>query len=99
MQALHGIWTSTSQLGVWAEDGDRQPSAAAVRAPRPHPFASRTDELGAALDSLGQPGDEAGASRLTLWLPSRVGAPLPSPELERPGGGTRIRLRPWAIPA
>jgi SNF2-related domain/SNF2 Helicase protein/Helicase conserved C-terminal domain len=99
VRALHGIWTSTSQLSVWAEDSDRQTRPAAVRAPRPHPFASRTAELVGALDSLGQPGDEAGASRLTLWLPSRVGAPLPSPELERPGGETRVRLRPWAMPA
>jgi SNF2 family DNA or RNA helicase len=81
---VHACW-SPFGLHLWAESSHRLASLApprgrTPRAPRPHPFATSTAELRQAL--LGQfPVSRAGAGEITLHLPSRGRAPLPSPPL------------------
>jgi SNF2 family DNA or RNA helicase len=96
MLALHGFWSVSKGLCLWAEDSDvsvKSPSQA-LRSARPHPFAAPADvitELHA-----GKPGTAV------LLLPSLRSAPLDSPELlritPRPAPQTGPALLPWTVP-
>jgi SNF2 family DNA or RNA helicase len=96
MLVLHGFWSASSSLCLWAEDSDltvKSPSQA-LRAARPHPFAVPADVL-AGIQS-GKP------STAVLLLPSLRMAPLDSPELirimPRPARRTDPALLPWTVP-
>lgn len=103
MLVVHGVWRCGVGLVVWAEDStlpvhaSRRPG----RAPRerPHPFAADHATLAAALAASAEPTD-LGTALLTL--PTRVGAPLDSPELVRPevAGAARgaVTLAGWRVP-
>ena len=94
---LHGTWGTGSRLCIWGEDDTDRPSRAG--GPRAHPFACDDHSLRQLVTE--QAGVCAEPATLTLLLPSRPGAPLPSPELGRPTrpGTARPRLRPWSVPA
>ncbi|HWH00861.1 MAG TPA: SNF2 helicase-associated domain-containing protein, partial [Pilimelia sp.] len=106
MLVVHGAWMA-GRLALWAEDEAVAPPRAGSRGrrPRPHPFAADATTLAPALRAMA--GDAARAAlakaeegELTLVLPGTASAPLPSPELDRPGPGTRRpRLAPWRVPA
>jgi len=101
MIVLHGLWQADQRLALWAEDGT--------------PLGCDAPTLCALLGSVG-PGlqwlaEQATGGQVALLLPTRDGAPLPSPELGRPvsvparARGTRrrgegeVRLQPWRLPA
>jgi len=96
MLVLHGFWSASNSLCLWAEDSDlavKSPSQA-VRAARLHPFAAPADVLA---------GIQAGKqSTAVLLLPSLRMAPLDSPELirltPRPAPRTEPALLPWTVP-
>jgi hypothetical protein len=70
MLVLHGFWSTSGSLRLWAEDSDlrvKSPSQA-LRSARPHPFAAPADAIAAI-----HPG-KPGAS--VLLLPSLRSAPL-----------------------
>ncbi|HEU0301965.1 MAG TPA: DEAD/DEAH box helicase [Longimicrobium sp.] len=84
MIVVHACW-SPFGLHLWAESSHRLESLApprgrTPRAPRPHPFAATSAELRRALLER-FPVARAGAGEITLHLPSRGRAPLPSPQL------------------
>ena len=96
MLVLHGFWSASNGLCLWAEDSTltvTSPSDA-LRAARPHPFAANADAI--APIHAGKP-DTA-----VLLLPSLRRSPLDSPELFRvtPRPASRIEpiLLPWTIP-
>jgi SNF2 family DNA or RNA helicase len=96
MLVLHGFWSSTNALCLWAEDSAlavKSPSQA-LRAARPHPFAAPADVIAGI--HVGKPGTAA------LLLPSLRMAPLDSPELfrttPRPAPRTEPVLLPWTVP-
>jgi superfamily II DNA or RNA helicase len=92
---LHGTWGAGSRLCLWGEDD----AVGRPGSPPAHPFACDEEALRRLLAT--------GASvcaeplSLTLLLPSRRGAPLPSPDLGLPAraGAGPPRLRRWAVPA
>jgi SNF2 family DNA or RNA helicase len=94
VNVLHGIWSASGELGVWAEDSALPATAARRRGrpprelpARPHPFACSSDRLReVAMAAVATPPveglvDKAEAGELTLLLPSFVSGPLASPEL------------------
>ena len=92
MLVLHGFWSMSGSLRLWAEDSDllvKSPSQA-LRSARPHPFAAAADAIAGI--HPGKPGTSV------LLLPSLRSAPLDSPELIRvvpaPGRANR-RRRCW----
>ena len=96
MLVLHGFWSASNGLCLWAEDSDltvKSPSQA-LRAARPHPFAAPADVI--ASIHAGKPGTAV------LLLPSLRMAPLDSPELfritPRPVSRTNPALLPWTVP-
>jgi SNF2 family DNA or RNA helicase len=96
MLVLHGFWSMSGSLRLWAEDSDlrvKSPSQA-LRSARPHPFAASVDAIAAI-----HPG-KPGAS--VLLLPSLRLAPLDSPELirvtPRPATRTGATLLAWTVP-
>jgi SNF2 family DNA or RNA helicase len=96
MLVLHGFWSASDGLCVWAEDSAlavTSPSEA-LRAARPHPFAADADAI--APIHTGKPGTAV------LLLPSLRKSPLDSPELFRitPRPAPRIEpvLLPWTVP-
>ncbi|MDQ3988934.1 MAG: ATP-dependent helicase, partial [Actinomycetota bacterium] len=96
MLAVHGFWSRSRGLCLWAEDSERpvKSPSQALRTARPHPFAASSDTIGAI-----HPGKHATA---TLLLPSLRSAPLDSPELvritPRPTPTTAPMLLPWSVP-
>jgi SNF2 family DNA or RNA helicase len=96
MLVLHGFWSGSSGVGLWAEDSDRavKSPSQALRSARPHPFAAAADEVAGV--HAGKPGSVA------LLLPSVRSAPLDSPELlrvtPRPAPRTGVALLPWTVP-
>ena len=77
MLVLHGFWSMSGSLRLWAEDSDllvKSPSQA-LRSARPHPFAAAADAIAGI--HPGKPGTSV------LLLPSLRSAPLDSPELIR----------------
>ena len=97
MLVLHGFWSASNGLCLWAEDSEltvKSPSQA-LRAARPHPFAAPAGVLAGI--HAGKPGDGI------LLLPSLRMSPLDSPELvrEEPPGPARgaVTLAPWQVPA
>ena len=96
MLAVHGFWSRSRGLCLWAEDSERavKSSSQALRTARPHPFAASSDALGEV-----HPGKHATA---TLLLPALRTAPLDSPELvritPRPAPITAPMLLPWSVP-
>src|SRR5215207_4215535 len=96
MLVLHGFWSATNGLCLWAEDSGRtvKSPSQALRSARPHPFAAPADVV---------MGVQAGKpDTATLLLPSLRSAPLDSPELiritPRPPRHTGPTLLPWAVP-
>jgi SNF2 family DNA or RNA helicase len=93
---LHGFWSTTDGMSVWAEDSERAVTSRsqALRSARPHPFAAPADVLASIC-----PGK---AGEATLRLPSLTKSPLDSPELVRlsPRGrpGTEPVLLAWRVP-
>jgi non-specific serine/threonine protein kinase len=97
---LHGTWGAGSRLCVWGEDDTAgPPPGRSAGGPRPHPFACDEEALHRIVGERARVCAEP--APLTLLLPSRTTAPLPSPDLGRPAraGGAAPRLRPWAVPA
>jgi SNF2 family DNA or RNA helicase len=100
MLVLHGFWSASNRLCLWAEDSDLpvKSSSRALRTARPHPFAVPAELL---VDSLGdaQTGTPGAA---VLLLPSLRSAPLDSPELirmtPRPAPRSEPTLLPWSVP-
>ena len=96
MLVLHGFWSMSGSLRLWAEDSDllvKSPSQA-LRAARPHPFAAAADAIAGI--HPGKPGTSV------LLLPSLRSAPLDSPELirviPRPAARTDATLLAWTVP-
>ena len=96
MLVLHGFWSISGSLRLWAEDSDllvKSPSQAS-RSARPHPFAAAADAI--AEIHPGKPGTSV------LLLPSLRSAPLDSPELirviPRPAARTDATLLAWTVP-
>jgi hypothetical protein len=96
MLVLHGFWSMSGSLRLWAEDSDllvKSPSQA-LRAARPHPFAAAADAVAGI--HPGKPGTSV------LLLPSLRSAPLDSPELirviPRPAARTDATLLAWTVP-
>jgi len=89
---LHGLWSASSGLGIWAEDSERavRSPSQALRSARPHPFAAPAGAVAGI-----HPGK---AARTVLLLPSVRSAPLDSPELlrvtPRPAPRTGVALLP-----
>ncbi len=94
MNVLHGVWSASGELCVWAEDSALAATAARRRGrlPRkppaqPHPFASPSDRLREiAMVVVATPlvealVDKAETGELVLLLPSLASGPLVSPEL------------------
>jgi hypothetical protein len=90
---LHGTWCAGSRLCVWAEDDAASPPERSPGSPRPHPFACDEEALRRLVAERARARVEP--APLTLLLPSRQSAPLPSPELGRPArpGAAPPRLR------
>lgn len=96
MLVLHGFWSLSGGVRLWAEDSDllvKSPSQA-LRSARPHPFAAAADAV--AVIHPGKPDTSV------LLLPSLRSAPLDSPELirvvPRPAPRTDARLVAWTVP-
>jgi len=96
MLVLHGFWSPSNGLCLWAEDSAlavTSPSDA-LRAARPHPFAADADAI--APIHAGKPGTAV------LLLPSLRKSPLDSPELfratPRPAPRAEPVLLPWTVP-
>ncbi|MGH3787784.1 MAG: DEAD/DEAH box helicase [Pseudonocardiaceae bacterium] len=96
MLVLHGFWSASNSLCLWAEDSDltvKSPSQA-LRSARPHPFAAPADVITGI--PAGKPGEAV------LLLPSLRSAPLDSPELiritPRPAPQNPPALLPWTVP-
>ncbi len=96
MLVLHGFWSMSGGLRLWAEDSDllvKSPSQA-LRSVRPHPFAAPADVISGM--HPGKPG------ACVLLLPSLRSAPLDSPELirvaPRPAARTEPTLLAWMVP-
>jgi hypothetical protein len=96
MLVLHGFWSMSGRLRLWAEDSDlpvKSPSQA-LRSARPHPFAAIADTITGI--HPGKPGTSV------LLLPSLRSAPLDSPDLiriaPRPAPRTHPTLLTWTVP-
>ncbi|MGH3826925.1 MAG: SNF2 helicase-associated domain-containing protein, partial [Pseudonocardiaceae bacterium] len=96
MLVLHGFWSTSNGLCLWAEDSDltvKSPSQALCSA-RSHPFAAPADVI------AGLHAGKTGAA--VVLLPSLRSAPLDSPELiritPRPAPRTDPALLPWTVP-
>jgi SNF2 family DNA or RNA helicase len=96
MLVLHGFWSMSGSLRLWAEDSDRlvKSPSQAMRSARPHPFAAAADAIAGI-----HPGKP---STSVLLLPSLRSAPLDSPELTRvnprPAARTDATLLAWRVP-
>lgn len=96
MLVLHGFWSRSSGLCLWAEDSELTVTSRseALRAARRHPFAATADVI--APIHAGKPGTAV------LLLPSLRKAPLDSPELfratPRPPSRSGPVLLPWTVP-
>ena len=100
MLVLHGFWSASDGLCLWAEDSDRavKSSSQALRTARLHPFAAPADLL---VETLG--GAQGGTpGSAVLLLPSLRTAPLDSPELiritPRPVPRSEPTLLAWSVP-
>jgi SNF2 family DNA or RNA helicase len=93
---LHGFWSDSAGLCLWAEDSDLTVSStsSALRTARPHPFAAPCEVLAEI-----HPGSPGSAE---LQLPSLRTAPLDSPKLlrvtPRPAPRSRPTLLAWTVP-
>jgi non-specific serine/threonine protein kinase len=93
VNVLHGVWSASGKLCVWAEDSTLPATGARRRGrpsreprARPHPFACPPDRLRqvAAATPLAEAlVDKAEAGELALLLPTVASGPLASPELVR----------------
>lgn len=91
MLVLHGFWSNSGGMRLWAEDSDllvKSPSQA-LRSARPHPFAAPADLIAGI-----HPGKPATA---VLLLPSLRSAPLDSPELIRLAPRPAARTDPMLL--
>jgi SNF2 family DNA or RNA helicase len=96
MLVLHGFWSVSGALCLWAENSALSVTSRsdALRTARPHPFAAEADAF--ASIHAGKPGSAV------LLLPSLRKSPLDSPELfrvtPRPTPRTGPVLLPWTVP-
>ncbi|MEZ0089075.1 SNF2-related protein [Streptacidiphilus sp. EB129] len=105
MFVLHGLWRTDQRLALWAEDARPRPDQALGSAPDGHPRACGAPALAGLLSAVG-PGLEwlagdADHGEAALLLPSRDGAPLPSPEAAGPLAAPTARgarLTAWRVP-
>ena len=106
MRVVHASWPAPGAETpggsvLWAEDSSLGPiTGRRGRQPRlaPHPYAVDTAEL---TTIVGVPA-VTGADGVELTLPTRGGAPLPSPELVREGDPSstgQVRPGRWRVPA
>ncbi len=99
---FHGTWLPSTQcLFVWGETPEA-PLRRGRQARLPaHPFQSTPGTLREQIEALGVPPADAAEHMLTLWLPSVVKMPLPSPELLATGIPTppegAPELRMWQV--
>ncbi len=103
---VHALWPPSGELIIWGEDANLQVTAVRrgrVRSDPPdavpgHPFAAEGQTLAGALDL-----DTATAGAVSIWLPTRQGVPVDSPELLREEVPERTRgpvtLARWRVPA
>ncbi len=106
MQVLHVHWLAPTQPGaagrliIWSETApagqpkrDRRKKSA-----QPHPFATDTGELRRLLDQTDLPG-KSPEDTLTLWLPTDLRGPVPSPELlhDWQTDDSPPELLPWSV--
>jgi superfamily II DNA or RNA helicase len=106
---VHGLWQGArwqdarwqgARLLLWGEDATAphrpaRPSPPGRGTPKAHPSAATADDLAALLEQPGEPGTTA------LWLPTRGGAPVDSPELVRealPEHTRAVSLDRWLVP-
>ncbi|MCZ4119559.1 DEAD/DEAH box helicase [Streptomyces sp. H39-S7] len=97
MFALHAQWRADQRLALWAEDS-RQPPVPAPGHPYAVPGSAVAELLGDGGPALGWLAGRAGAGATGLLLPTRDGAPLPSPELGGPTAVQGVPLAPWTVP-
>ncbi|MCI4674720.1 DEAD/DEAH box helicase [Candidatus Mycolicibacterium alkanivorans] len=96
MLVLHGFWSASNGLCLWAEDSTLTvtSSSDALRSARPHPFAAPADAIAAI--HAGKP------AAAVLLLPSLRKSPLDSPELfrvtPRPAPRSEAVLLSWTVP-
>ena len=96
MLVLHGFWSASNGLCLWAEDSTLTvtSSSDALRSARPHPFVAPADAIAAI--HAGKP------AAAVLLLPSLRKSPLDSPELfrvtPRPAPRSEPVLLPWTVP-
>jgi hypothetical protein len=106
MRVVHASWPAPGAETpggsvLWAEDSSLGPiTGRRGRQPRlaPHPYAVDTAELTTIVGVPAVPG----ADGVELTLPTRGGAPLPSPELVREGDPSstgQVRPGRWRVPA
>ncbi|MEU3462696.1 DEAD/DEAH box helicase [Streptomyces sp. NPDC006733] len=98
MFALHALWRADRRLALWAEDS-RQPPAPAPGHPYALPAPAVAELLGDGGAALGWLAGRAGAGPTGLLLPTRDGAPLPSPELGGPTAPDGAPAEPWTVPS
>ena len=111
MIAVHAIWSRDSRLCMWAENSELPPRTSRRRGrppakprPRSHPFACRSEELGAVLRRLCPSVTPIAVVErdLCLLLPSFDDGPQRSPNLLRAddnaASGCPDRLQPWIVP-
>ena len=106
MQVLHVHWLAPTQPGVagrliiWSETAAAgQPKRdRRKKSTQPHPFAMDTAELRKLLDQTDLRG-KAPEDTLTLWLPTDLRGPVPSPELLRDWqtDDSPPELLPWSV--
>ena len=95
MWVLHGLWRADRRLALWAEDGTAHDGRYGVD---PTEVRGLLAAVGPGLEWLVE---QAGTGESALLLPTREGAPLPSPELVGPlrgGSPAGVRLMPWRVP-
>jgi len=106
MRVVHACWpdhvpATPSGVVLWAENSTIGPGAGRRGRPTstaPHPYAVDSAELAT---TLGVIPAAIAPDRVDLTLPTRGGAPLPSPELVREGdSGSAGQVRPgrWRVP-
>ena len=120
MIVVHALWRPSAggELALWAESSDLPAAGsplrgrkAAVRDPRPHPFAASHQKLSRAVAEVGLGASvalalsDARREEVLLWLPAGERAPQASPDLlraepdeARPDTAGSARLCPFIVP-